>query len=166
MNSWKNIYHRQGNVIDVGCGSGILSIGALKLGARSALAVDIDEASVKGSRENARANDIRDDQIVIGLGSVKNILAGNLQFQTQESNYPRQAELVLVNILAPIITSLFTHEGLADLVNPGGSIILSGILDGQQADLVELAVQQHGLTLIEQRLMGDWVALVFQRPMI
>jgi ribosomal protein L11 methyltransferase len=156
----------QCNVIDVGCGSGILSIGALKLGARFALAVDIDEASVKGSRENSRVNDIRDDQIAIGLGSVKNILAGNLQFTTQEVDYPRQAELVLVNILAPIIASLFNQDGLADLVTPGGSIILSGILDGQQSDLVELAVHHHGLTLIEERLMGDWVALAFKRPII
>ena len=137
------------NVIDVGCGSGILSIGALKLGAEFALGVDIDEASVKASRENADANQIAPEKFAIGLGSVTEIL---------EEKFPiRQAALVLANILAPVIIRLF-GMGLADLVAPGGSLILSGILAEQSAS-VQSAAEAQGLKLVEKRQMGDWVAL-------
>ena len=146
---------RDGQVIDVGCGSGILSIAALKLGAASVLGVDIDEASVKASRENADANGIPARQFTIGLGSVTEILEGRFEV--------REAPLVLANILAPIIIRLFAL-GLAGLVSPGGMIILSGIL-AEQADGVLMAAAERGLIFREQRLMGDWVAQVLERPL-
>jgi len=68
-------------VIDVGCGSGILSIAALKLGASHALAVDIDADSVRVSRENAEDNAVLDN-MEIGSGSVDEVLAGNFSIQT------------------------------------------------------------------------------------
>jgi len=140
-------------VIDVGCGSGILSIGALKLGATFALGVDIDEASVKASRENADANDIAAEKFVIGLGSVTEI---------REGKFPiRQAPLVLANILAPTIIRLF-GMGLAELVETGGVIILSGIL-AEQAEAVISAAEQCGLSFVEKKQMGDWVAITCRR---
>ena len=139
--------------IDVGCGSGILSIGALKLGMGFALGVDIDEASVKASRENADTNDIPPERFAIGRGSVAEILEGGFPIQ--------QARLVLANILAPIINRLF-GIGLADLVAAGGTLILSGIL-AEQAESVLTCAQQHGLKFVEKRQMGDWVALLFAR---
>jgi ribosomal protein L11 methyltransferase len=140
-------------VIDIGCGSGILSIGALKLGAKFALGVDIDEASVKASRENADANDIAPERFAIGLGSVTEILEGKFQVQ--------KAPLVLANILAPIIIRLF-GMCLADLVAPGGTLILSGIL-AEQAESVQSVAQEHGSKFVEKRQMGDWVALLMKR---
>jgi ribosomal protein L11 methyltransferase len=140
-------------VIDVGCGSGILSIGALKLGAEYALGVDIDEASVKASRENADANDIQVRRFEIGKGSVTEIMEGNFAI--------RQAQLVLANILAPIIIRLF-DVGLAELVERGGVLVLSGIL-AEQADSVGKAAHAHGLRFLENRQSGDWVALAFER---
>ncbi|MGA2490290.1 MAG: 50S ribosomal protein L11 methyltransferase [Anaerolineales bacterium] len=137
------------NVIDVGCGSGILSIGALKLGAEFALGVDIDVASIKASRENANANNIAPEHFAIGLGSVTEILEGRFPI--------RQAPLVLANILAPIIVRLF-GMGLADLVTPGGCLILSGIL-AEQVEAVQSAAEVHELKLVEQRCSGDWVAI-------
>ena len=101
---------------------GILSIGALKLGAALALGVDIDEASVKASRENADANGIAPERFTIGLGSVTEVRDGRFLI--------RQAPIVLANILAPVIIRLF-GMGLADLVAPGGVLILSGILAEQ-----------------------------------
>ena len=139
-------------IIDVGCGSGILSIGALKLGAEIALGVDIDEASVKASRENADANDIAPERFTIGLGSVTEICGGKFII--------RQAPLVLANILAPVIIRMF-GMGLADLVAPGGGLILSGIL-AEQAGPVESAAEAHGMTFVEMRRLGDWVALRFE----
>lgn len=135
-------------VIDIGCGSGILSIAALKLGATSALGVDIDIESVRNSRENADKNGVG-EEFIIGQGSVAEVLAGRFPFKS--------APLVVANILAPIIIRLF-DSGLADLVDEGGEIILSGIL-AEQAEKVREAASAQGLSLNEHRQIGDWVAL-------
>lgn len=142
------------SVIDVGCGSGILSIGALKLGADLALGVDIDPASVKNSRENADLNDIPAEKFILGLGSVTEIKSGAFPLKT--------APLVLANILAPVLVRLF-EAGLADLLDSGGEIILSGILQHLAAD-VRSAAEKHGLTFLEQRQINDWVALKMLKP--
>lgn len=139
-------------VIDVGCGSGILSIAAIKLGAAKVLGVDIDIESVKNSRENADTNGVG-EELILGLGSVTEVLSGNFQFKS--------APLVVANILAPIIIRLF-DAGLADLVEPNGEIILSGILT-HQAENVIAAGQAKGLKRSEVRQMGDWVAISLKR---
>ncbi len=141
-------------VIDVGCGSGILSIAALKLGADLALGVDIDEAAIRASRENAQANSVPERQFVLGVGSVAEVLGGKVESAPREL---RQAPLVLANILAPVILRLFT-DGLARLVAPGGTLILSGILAEQAAGVVA-AAETHGMQWAEKRQLGDWVAL-------
>jgi ribosomal protein L11 methyltransferase len=135
-------------VIDVGCGSGILSIAAIKLGAKSALGVDIDAESIVNARENADTNGIG-DEFILGVGSVQEILAGKFPF--------KKAPLVVANILAPVIIRLF-DAGIADLIEDGGTIILSGILQ-EQGDKVIEAAQAKGLKLTEKRQMGDWVAM-------
>lgn len=141
-------------IIDVGCGSGILSIAALKLGAARALGVDIDPAAINNARENADVNGIG-AELFLGLGSVNEVRAGKFAF--------REALLVLANILAPVIVRLF-DAGLADLVLPGGSLILSGILE-DQAESVMLAARAHDLEFSGRRQMGDWVALAFRRAL-
>jgi len=73
----------------------------------------------------------------------------------------RHAPLVLANILAPILIRLF-DEGMANLVEPGGLLILAGILD-EQAESVRIAGEAKGLVFIEQRQIGDWVALAMKR---
>ncbi len=147
------------SVIDIGCGSGILSIAALKLGADFALGVDIDEASVKASRENSDANGIPAGQFVISLGSVTEVFAGRFKVSSRGgSREILNAPLVLANILAPVIIRLF-DLGLAELVSPGGALILSGIL-AEQAEGVISSAEAHGLKLVEKRQLGDWVALL------
>jgi ribosomal protein L11 methyltransferase len=140
------------SVIDVGCGSGILSIAALKLGADLALGVDIDPASVTNSRQNAANNGIGDG-LLLGQGSVDEVKAGNFDFS--------QAPLVLANILAPILIRLL-EAGLADLVLPGGTLILSGILQEQEEN-VRSAAQARGLEENGRAQLGDWVALSFKK---
>ena len=139
-------------VMDVGCGSGILSIAALKLGAEKVLGVDIDLESVKNSRENAGLNQVG-DELLLGQGSVAEILRGDFTYKS--------APLVVANILAPVIIRLF-DTGLADLVEAGGEIILSGILDHQSGNVIA-AAETKGLKLKDQRQMGDWVALKMAR---
>ena len=106
------------SLIDVGCGSGILSIAALKLGAQTALGLDIDIQSVRNARENADKNGIG-AEFIIAQGSVTDVLDGKFPV--------KQAPLVVANILAPVIIRLF-DAGLADLVEADGVVILSGIL--------------------------------------
>jgi ribosomal protein L11 methyltransferase len=135
-------------VIDIGCGSGILSIAALKLGTSFALGVDIDADSILNARENANTNQIG-DELILSVGSVQEVLAGRFPF--------RKAPLVVANILAPVIIRLF-DAGLTELIEEGGVIILSGILQEQAQNVIE-AAQAKGLKLNRQKQMGDWVAL-------
>jgi ribosomal protein L11 methyltransferase len=141
------------SLVDIGCGSGILSIAALKLGSDLALGVDIDEAAIRNSRQNAIANGIPDEKLILGVGSVGEVRDGKFGISA--------APLVLANILAPVLARLF-EAGMASLVAPGGSIILSGILSEQSGNVVS-AARSHGLTLIKQNQMGDWVALAFRK---
>ncbi len=140
------------NVIDVGCGSGILSIAAIKLGAKAVLGVDIDIESVKNSRENADVNGVG-EELMLGQGSVTEVLAG--QFKV------KSAPLVVANILAPVLIRLF-DAGLADLIEPNGEVILSGILDHQVENVIE-AGQAKGLKRGEIRQMKDWVAVSMKK---
>ena len=139
-------------VIDVGCGSGILSIAAIKLGAAGALGVDIDPGSIVNARENANTNQIG-DELILDVGSVQEILDGKFAF--------RKAPLVVANILAPVIIRLF-NAGLVDLIEDERVIVLSGILQEQAPGVIE-AGQAKGLKMIERRQMGDWVALTMNR---
>lgn len=139
------------DMIDLGCGSGILSIAALKLGARHALGVDIDPEALTATAENADLNGVSDG-LEIGLGSVAEICAGAFSIC--------QASLVVANILAPVIINLLEGE-LAELLAPSGMLVLSGIL-AEQSGEVEAAISKHGLVLVDKRQEGDWVALAAQ----
>lgn len=143
---------RYSTLIDVGCGSGILSIAAVKLGITLALGVDIDPDSIKNARENASANGIG-AELVLEVGSIDEILNGNFAI--------RSASWVMVNILAPVIQRLL-GEGLPLILEPGGRMILAGILETQADELIE-ASNRAGLVLKSRRQMGEWVALAVAR---
>jgi ribosomal protein L11 methyltransferase len=138
------------DVIDLGCGTAILAIAAIKLGASHALAVDTDAQAILAARQNAEANGVI-DCLEMGSGSLAEIRAGAFTL--------KEARMVLVNILAPVIVRLL-DEGLAELVSEGGRLVLAGILAEQAAEVIE-AASRNRLTLREQRQLGDWVALVF-----
>jgi ribosomal protein L11 methyltransferase len=136
-------------VIDLGTGSGILAIAAAKLGFGHVLAYDIDAEAVRVARENVAANDVS-DRITVEKGSLTELLAAGVQ-----------APFVLANILARTIIELFDH-GLAQLATPGGLIVLSGILESQAFEVIA-ALKRHGLTLVAQERLEDWVALIAQK---
>lgn len=135
-------------VIDLGCGSGILAVAALKLGVAHALGVDIDADALRSARKNAQTNQVA-EQLEFGLGSLKDILIGTYSIH--------QAHLVLANILAPVVVRLL-DEGLEKLLMPDAEIVLSGILDEQLWEVAE-AVKRNGLRMIDRRQIEDWVAL-------
>jgi ribosomal protein L11 methyltransferase len=139
-------------VIDVGCGSGILSIAALLLGAERALGVDIDEEAIRASGENAVLNGVS-ERLVVSLGSVTEVVGGEYGM--------KNAQLVFANILAPILVQLL-DIGLGDLVTQDGWLVLSGIL-AEQSDEVGSALEAHGFQRIEKCQLGDWVALAARR---
>jgi ribosomal protein L11 methylase PrmA len=138
------------SVIDVGCGSGILAIAALKLGAKQALGVDIDPEAMRAAQENAALNGVT-GQLELGLGSLSDIQKGAFSL--------RKAPLVLANILAPVLVRLL-DEGLGSLIMAEGLLVLSGVLE-EQASEVEVAALKNGLVRVDRRQIGDWVALAF-----
>jgi ribosomal protein L11 methyltransferase len=138
-----------GNVIDLGCGSGILAIAAAKLGAGRVLGVDIDPQAVRTARENVLLN---------GVELSVEIRPGSLQELLKEE---RSASLVVANILAVVVREMLA-AGLAGTVQPRGRLVLSGILEEQSA-AVEDAIREAGLRVEEKRIRQDWVALVAEK---
>ena len=135
-------------MLDIGCGSGILTIAGAKLGVNSALGMDIDPEAIRVSRTNAEKNQVDDTNKFI-LGSVKQIIE-------KEISIPQSA-LVVANIIAPILISLF-NDGLKDIVLPGGNLILSGILEEQLPGILTL-LADHEFSLKEQHQQGEWIGL-------
>ncbi len=143
----------QARVLDVGCGSGILSLAALKLGAARALGLDVDPVAVEVARANAARNGLA-DRFSARVGSLAALQPGQVPFTT--------AGLVLANILAPVLVELL-RSGLAAAVEPGGHVVLSGILADQAAEVAD-AARRAGLRVVRQAREGDWVAFTAQRP--
>jgi ribosomal protein L11 methyltransferase len=139
-------------VFDIGCGSGILSIGAVRLGAERVIAVDIDSASVASTQENYALNKL-DVPIEVAQGSSDLVQSGYFGLL--------QAPVVVANILASVISNLI-EDGLTDLVEPGGLLILSGILDYQGEGIINKAAE-YGMRLVEKRGMEDWVSLCLRK---
>ena len=146
------------HVLDVGTGSGVLSIVAAKLGAASVLATDIDPIAVKVAAENVTLNGLAlapDGPIDVRKDSVPSGLAGRFQ-------------VIVANILAEVLVGLFEgsydNVPLAEPLAPGGHLILAGIIE-EKEDMVAVAAAQQGLKLVNRRHETDWVALTVQRPL-
>jgi ribosomal protein L11 methyltransferase len=135
-------------VIDLGTGSGILAIAAARLGAASALALDVDPVAVEAARENARRNRVE---------HVVRIEAGSLAAAQAQPAF----DFALVNILAKTIVQL-CEAGLAEIVRPGGVIVLAGLIESQESEVRE-ALARAGLTVFDRIQDKDWVGLVCWR---
>jgi len=138
------------DVLDLGCGSGILGIAAIKLGARHVLALDTDPLAVTATQENAARN---------GVASQITALQGSLD--TLRGS-PRHFDLMLVNILAKVIIEM-CDQGLGDVLREGGKGVFSGIIE-EQADDVEAALRRAGLEPYRRRVQGDWVVIEARKP--
>jgi ribosomal protein L11 methyltransferase len=139
------------NVLDLGCGTGLLAIGAARLWRRRVIASDIDPVAVAVTRENAAANGEgpRVDA-VLADGPAHPMIAKSAPF-----------DLILANILAGPLTRL--APGIARVVAPRGTLVLSGLLRWQE-NLVLSFYRQQGLVLRATRRDGSWSALVMERP--
>lgn len=135
-------------VLDVGTGSGILSLFALKLGAKSANAYDIDPVAVRVAVENAKDNGV--ENFTCG---VSDLLAG---VDLSEGPY----DFAMANIVADILIRM--SENIADYLKVGAKLVCSGIIEGRWQDVKE-AMEAHGLTLCDEGSENDWKVLVFSK---
>src|SRR5579859_564196 len=136
-------------VLDLGCGSGILSILAAKMGAASVLALDTDPIAVRSTNENAVVNGVS-DKITAQTGSLDSLLHAATRF-----------DLALVNILAKVIIAM-CGQGLGSMLRPSGVGVFGGIIQ-EQADEVEAALRATGLTPYKRRFSGEWVVIEARR---
>jgi ribosomal protein L11 methyltransferase len=133
-------------VLDVGSGSGILSIAAALLGASSVLAVDVDPIAVEASSANARRNRVL-RRVRVRAGSAP---SGEGPF-----------DVVLANLIASLLVTL--ADGLVADLWPGGTLLASGIFANREAEVVA-AFEERGLSIARRWTEGDWVALEIVRP--
>lgn len=134
-------------VLDLGCGSGILGLAAIKLGAASATAVDIDPLAAKAAMENAGRN---------GLTDQLSVFSGNLlSDEALKGRLSGQYDIVLANIVADVVIRMasFAHA----CCRKGGCFIASGIIGERREELVR-ALERAGFTVMALRESGDWIA--------
>ena len=142
-------------VLDLGCGSGILAIAALALGASRAAGVDIDPKAADVAFENAALNGIGPDRLSVYAGDVltDKRLAGRLN--------PGQNRVVLANIVADVIIPLSARAG--DFLAPDGVFLTSGIIEGRQGE-VRAALEGNGFAVTGHRERGGWHAFFAAKP--
>ena len=138
--------HGGEKVLDLGCGSGILSIAALRLGAASAFACDIDEKCVDVAYENAALNHITKDTYTVRWGDV-------LHDQQLRTEMGGGYDMVVANIVADVIIGL--SGSVRDFLKPGGLFLCSGIIDDRAEEVLQ-KLQSDGWDVIEQRSSEGW----------
>ena len=130
-------------MLDVGCGSGILAIASVLLGAESAVGVDIDAQSVKTAGENAEINGIS-DKIQFIVGDLAEKVQGKF-------------DIICANIVADVIIRLFST--VKNYIAENGVLIASGIIDMRESDVLK-AAEEHGLKVLMSEKKDNWCALV------
>lgn len=136
-------------VVDYGCGSGVLGVAALRLGAQRLLAVDNDPQALTATRANGERNGIDPAALHISLPEDPAIAA-----------WRGCGDLVLANILAGPLAAL--SDTLCDLLAPGGELVLAGLLDTQADELIAAYAPRLTLAVVDQR--EEWVCLAGRRP--
>lgn len=132
-------------MIDVGCGTGILSIAAAKLGAGHITAVDIDEVAVRVTDENCRINGVES-----GITAIRGVL----------TDVPKiKVDIIVANIIADVIIGIADNMRL--LIKDGGIVITSGIIKERRDEVLE-AYTSRGFVREDLMELGEWVAIVFR----
>ncbi len=145
MCALKNNVREGQRVADIGCGSSILSILAVKLGAAYVKAIDNDPVAIENSNENLRLNQVG-DKVEIALGSMDVISEENGSY-----------DVVVANIIIHKLLNLLAD--LVKLVKSNGTLILSGVME-RDAQIFETAMRELGVTTWQQSRQGEWVCYV------
>lgn len=141
-------------LLDVGCGSGILSIAALKLGAALAVGTDLDPCAITAAEENTEVNGISKDQFEVMIGNIIDDKA--IQDRVGYDKY----DIVAANILADVLVPL--TPVIVNQLKTGGIYITSGIIDDKEETVVE-AVKAAGLEVLEVTYQGEWVCVTARK---
>ena len=139
---------RAEKVLDLGCGSGILAIAALLLGAKSALGCDIDEAAPRIAGENAALNGVEDRLTVLAGDATAD--------ESLRAAIGGDYDVVFLNIVADVILRLLPDT--KRWLRRGGTLIVSGVIEGREGEVAD-ALKAEGFSF-EQRRMGDWFSFV------
>lgn len=143
INAIEKYMNKGDSLIDIGCGSGILSIAAVHLGAEKVIAVDLDKLAVKVSKENVDLN---------GFSNTIDVRYGDLTDVIDE-----KADVIVANIIADIIAKL--SENIADFIKDGGYFISSGIINDKK-DFVISKLKENNFDIIEEKNDGEWNCIV------
>ena len=143
INAIEKYMNKGDSLIDIGCGSGILSIAAAHLGAEKVIAVDLDKLAVKVSKENVDLN---------GFSNTIDVRYGDLTDVIDE-----KADVTVANIIADIIAKL--SENIADFMKDGGYFISSGIINDKK-DFVISKLKENNFDIIEENNDGEWNCIV------
>ncbi len=150
----KYVEGKHPKVLDVGCGSGILSIVALKLGAREVVGTDLDADCMTSTRDNMQVNHL---DLSLGTFYVGNLIDDE---ELQEKVGTEEYEIVVANILAPVIIAM--APVIPARLKQGGYFITSGIIDFKENEVKE-AIEAAGLTVVEINHQGEWVNITAQK---
>jgi len=143
INAIEKYMNKGDSLIDIGCGSGILSIAAAHLGAEKVIAVDLDKLAVKVSKENVDLN---------GFSNTIDVRYGDLTDVIDE-----KADVIVANIIADIIAKL--SKNIADFIKDGGYFISSGIINDKK-DFVISKLKENNFDIIEENNDGEWNCIV------
>lgn len=134
-------------LLDVGCGSGILSMASLLLGAKAVVGVDIDPLAVKTAIENGQRNHMNPPRYTIVEGDLTKGISG-------------QYDIIAANIVADAIIAL--SSAIPPLLKPNGVYIVSGIIDTREADVLPV-LAKCGFAVIQRREQGGWICLACRK---
>ena len=141
-------------VLDVGCGSGILGMLALKFGAGHSIGTDLDPCALDATHENMEVNGIAKDQYEVMIGNIID------DKDVQDAVGYEKYDIVLANILADVLeplTPVIVHQ-----MKPGAVYITSGIIEDKETVVTE-AVKAAGLEVLEVNHQGEWVSVVARK---
>ena len=141
-------------ILDVGCGSGILGMLALKFGAEYSVGTDLDPCAIEATHENMEVNGIRPDQYEVMIGNIID------DKEVQDKVGYEKYDIVAANILADVLVGL--TPVIVNQLKKGGIYITSGIIDDKEQTVVE-AVEKAGLEVLEVTYQGEWVSVTARK---
>ena len=141
-------------ILDVGCGSGILGMLALKFGAKYSVGTDLDPCAIDATHENMEVNGISKDQYEVMIGNI--IDNKEIQDKVGYEKYDIVAANILADVLVPLTPVILSQ------LKPGGIYITSGIIDDKEQTVVD-AVEKAGLTVLEVHHQGEWVSVTARK---
>ena len=143
-------------ILDVGCGSGILGMLALKFGADYSVGTDLDPCAIDATHENMKENGVSKDRYEVMIGNI--IDDKEIQDRVGYEKY----DIVAANILADVLVAL--TPVIVNQLKPGGIYITSGIIDDKE-EVVKQAESDAGLELLDVTCQGEWVCVTARKPL-